>query len=148
MKDVTTYYSAWDWLPWSIILFTIVVCLIAVIPVNMILALTIAAFLAIMEVAAFLGTYYEIRGGNLIVHSWFKVSKYPIMGIKSISPTNSWLAAPAASLGKRIAITFDRSVTGNCMPLIISPVRQSEFISLLSSINPDIEYHSEEKSRS
>ena len=100
----------------------------------MLLAVIIAVFFVLIEVAAFLSTYYEVSGRELIIHSSFKVITYPIDNITDIKPTNSWLAAPAASLGKRIAITFtDKDI------LIISPAKQSEFISRLLSINPEIQ---------
>lgn len=142
-NNATIYYSAWDWMTVLIIMATVLVCLFSIISINVVLAITITVFLVLIEVAAFLGTYYEINDDELIVHSSFKVIKYPIAKIKKIKPTNSWLAAPAASLSKRIAITFtDKTILRNSTPLIISPVRQSEFIQQLSLINPNIEVES------
>lgn len=139
MKNVTTYYSAWDWLPWTIIIFTVLVCIISTISVSVILAIIMTAIFVLIEVAAFLSTYYEVSGNELIVHSSFKAVAYPIDKIQEIKPTTSWLAAPAASLSKRLAITFtDKSVLKNSIPLIISPTRQSEFIKQLQTINPEI----------
>lgn len=141
MKNVSTYYSAWDWLPWTIIVFTVIVCMISTLPVNVILAITLTMVLVLIEVAAFLSTYYQISGGYLIVHSSYKVKKYPIDKIKEIKPTNSWLASPAASLTKRLEITFtDKTILKNSIPLIISPARQTDFIQQLLSINPDIKH--------
>lgn len=139
MKEVTIYYSAWDWLPWSILAFTIIVCIVSTISVSVELAIIMTAIFVLIEVAAFISTYYEVRGNELLVHSSFKVITYPIEKIKEIKPTNSWLAAPASSLSKRIVITFiDKTVRRNSIPLIISPARQSEFIEQLLSINPEI----------
>lgn len=141
MKQVTTYYTAWDWFSWSVIIFTFAICLLSVICVNVLLAIIMAVFFVVIEAVVFLSTYYEVCEDELIVHSSFKVAKYPIDKIKEIKPTNSWLAAPAASLSKRIAITFtDKNVLRSSIPLIISPARQSEFIHQLLSINPDIKY--------
>ncbi len=87
-----------------------------------------------------LGCYYRIDGENLVVYSFFIPTVYPINKIKSIKPTKSILSAPAISLIHRIAITFtDRKVLKSSMPLVISPVRQDEFIVQLRSTNPDIE---------
>lgn len=139
MKKVITYYSAWDWLPWTIIILTVLVCLISAISVNVILAIIMTAIFVLIEVAAFLSTYYEVCGNELIVHSSFRAVVYPIDKIKEIKPTTSWLAAPAASISKRLAITFtDKSVLKSSIPLIISPAHQSEFIDQLLSINPEI----------
>lgn len=141
MKEVTTYHSAWDWLPWSVIILTVCVCLFSALSVSVLLAIVMTVFFVMIEVAAFLSTYYEVSGDQLIVHSSFKVYRYPIAKIKEIKPTNSWLAAPAASLSKRIAITFtDRSVLQSSTPLIISPAKQSEFIHQLLTINPEIKH--------
>lgn len=141
MKEVTTYHSAWDWLPWSVIILTVCVCLFSALSVSVLLAIVMTVFFVMIEVAAFLCTYYEVSGDQLIVHSSFKVYRYPIAEIKEIKPTNSWLAAPAASLSKRIAITFtDRSVLQSSTPLIISPAKQSEFIHQLLTINPEIKH--------
>ena len=87
----------------------------------------------------FLGIYYRIDGEKLVVYTFFVPTAYPIDQIKEIKPTKSVLSAPATSLSHRLAITFtDRKVLKSFMPIIISPVRQEEFISELLSINPGI----------
>ncbi|MDE6057550.1 MAG: PH domain-containing protein [Muribaculaceae bacterium] len=49
------------------------------------------------------------------------------------------MSAPATSLTHRLAIRFsDSKVLKSSAPLVISPVRQDEFIAHLTSINPDI----------
>lgn len=87
----------------------------------------------------FQGIYYRIDGDKLIVYSFFIPTAYPIDKIKEIKPTKSVLSAPATSLSHRLAITFtDRQILKSSIPLIISPVRQEEFIQHLLSINPEI----------
>ena len=87
----------------------------------------------------FQGIYYRIDGDKLIVYSFFIPTAYPIDKIKEIKPTKSVLSAPATSLFHRLAITFtDRQILKSSIPLIISPVRQEEFIRNLISINPEI----------
>ena len=77
----------------------------------------------------FIGTYYRIDGNKLVVYSLFIPTAYPIDKIKEIKPTKSVLSAPATSLSHRLAITFtDRKILKSYIPLIISPVRQEEFI--------------------
>ena len=115
--------------------------------VNVLLAIIMTALFVMIEVCAFLSTYYVISGDELKVHSSFRVTTYPIAAIREIKPTNSWLAAPAASLSNRIAVTFTReSGLNRSIPLIISPSRQAEFIRRLQSINPEIDVKVPEKS--
>lgn len=88
----------------------------------------------------FLSVYYKIDGDMLVVYSFFIPTAYPIGKIKDIKPTKSVLSSPAPSLTHRLAITFtDRKILKSSIPLIISPVRQDEFIRQLLSINPDIQ---------
>ncbi len=90
-------------------------------------------------VVAFKGTYYRIDGNNLVVYQFFQPTALPIDKISEIKPTKSILSSPATSLTHRLAIKFsDRKVLKSCGPLIISPVRQEEFINQLVSINPNI----------
>lgn len=89
----------------------------------------------------FIGIYYRIDGNKLVVYSFFVPTAYPIDKIKEIKPTKSVLSSPATSLTHRLAITFtDRKVLKSFIPLIISPVRQEEFIRQLLAINPEIRY--------
>lgn len=87
----------------------------------------------------FTGIYYRIDGDKHVVYTFFIPTAYPIDKIKDIKPTKSVLSAPATSLSQRLAITFtDRKILKSFMPLLISPVRQQEFIDQLLSINPEI----------
>lgn len=89
----------------------------------------------------FLSIYYRIDGDKLVVYSFFIPTAYPIDKIKEIKPTKSVLSSPATSLTNRMAITFtDRKILKSSIPLIISPVRQEEFIRHLLSINPEIKH--------
>lgn len=106
----------------------------------------ICVFNTIFILLAFIGIYYKISGKALIVYSFFIPKAYPIDKIKEIKPTKSVLSSPAASLKYRLAITFtDKLILKSNDPLIISPVRQDEFIARLSAINPNIKYSDCEK---
>ncbi|WP_290147489.1 PH domain-containing protein [uncultured Duncaniella sp.] len=79
------------------------------------------------------------------INSWYILSLSlpltPIDKIKEIKPTKSVLSSPATSLTHRLAITFtNRKILKSSIPLIISPVRQEEFIRHLLSINPEIKH--------
>lgn len=102
-----------------------------------IICLVMLAFVLV----TFLSIYYRIDGDKLVVYSFFIPTAYPIDKIKEIKPTKSVLSSPATSLTHRLAITFtDRKILKSYMPLIISPVRQEEFIRHLRSINPEIKH--------
>ena len=78
---------------------------------------------------------------NLLLYTFFIPTAYPIDKIKEIKPTKSVLSSPATSLSHRLAITFtDRKILKSYIPLIISPVRQDEFIRQLLSVNPEIKH--------
>lgn len=134
----TKYKSAIDWIVWSVISFTALVCSIPIFMGETVLGIIIMAFFVLMELLGILGVYYEISGDVLIVHSFCRKEIYPIDEIKEIKPTKSWLAAPASSLTKRIAITFNRGVKRGSLPLIISPEKQHEFTRQLLLINGKI----------
>lgn len=89
----------------------------------------------------FISIYYRIDGDKLVVYQFFIPTAFPIDKIKEVKPTKSVLSAPATSLTHRLAITFtDRKVLKSSMPIIISPVRQEEFIRQLLSVNPKIKH--------
>ena len=135
----TVYRSQWDWSTWLILVVSAVACLVPAFFGAVVEGVVITvAFLGLI-VAGFLGTYYVVAGDNLVVYTLFIPETYPITKISQIKPTKSILSAPATSLTHRIAISFtDRKVMKSAMPLIISPVRQPEFIAQLHSINPAI----------
>lgn len=81
---------------------------------------------------------YYIITENILTVSYAGIIRqnFRICDITKISPTNSILSAPAASLD-RIAVYFkDRR-----LPLIISPKQKKEFIDTLILINGDIIYN-------
>ncbi|MBD5415463.1 MAG: PH domain-containing protein [Bacteroides sp.] len=135
----TVYRSRWDWSTWLILVVSAVACLVPAFLGAVVEGVVITvAFLGLI-VAVCLGTYYVVAGDNLVVYSLFIPKTYPIAKISQIKPTKLILSAPATSLTHRIAISFtDRKVMKSAMPLIISPVRQPEFIAQLRSINPAI----------
>lgn len=82
---------------------------------------------------------YQIEGDKLVVRTWFHPTAYPISEIAEISATKSALSAPAASFTDRIAIKFKSpKVMKSYLPLILSPVRRSEFLAELLAVNPSI----------
>lgn len=105
--------------------------------VLIILAIAFFTFLIVL----FKGIYYRIDGNNLVVYQFFVPTALPIDKIESVMPTKCILSAPATSITQRLAIKFsDRKVLKSSMPLIISPVRQKEFIAQLLSVNPNIKH--------
>lgn len=135
----TRYNSEIDWLAWTVIIFTALICSIPIFLGLMALGVVLIVFFVLLELVAFYGTYYEICEDELIIRSFYRKEIYPIDEIKEIKPTDSWLAAAASSLTKRIAITFNRGIKRGSLPLIISPRNQIEFIRQLQSINGNIE---------
>lgn len=139
----TRYNSMWDGSTWLIIGLTVACCLIPCFIDHSLLLITITVGLAILAfiLLGLIGTYYRIDGNKLVVYSLFIPTAYPIDKIKEIKPTKSMLSAPAISLSHRLAITFtDRKILKSYIPLIISPVRQEEFIRQLLDINPQIRH--------
>lgn len=136
----TRYNSMWDSSTWLMLAFVVAVCIWPVFVDDWVLPVILAvAFLAII-VVGLLGIYYKIDGNNLVVYQFFIPRTYPIDKISSIRPTKSILSSPAVSLTHRIAIKFsDKKVLKSTMPLIISPVRQREFVNQLLAINPHIQ---------
>ncbi len=136
----TRYNSRWDGSTSAMVDAIVIACLWPVLLDDWILPMAICVGMLVFVILTFLGCYYRIDGKNLVVYSFFIPRAYPINKTKSIKPTKSILSAPAISLIHRIAITFtDRKALKSSMPLVISPVRQDEFIAQLRTINPNIE---------
>lgn len=133
------FRSRWDLWTWLIVFVSLAVCM-APLYMDFEIGATIICFLCLAFILGVLGSVrYKIDGNQLKVCILFWTNTYPINKIAEITPTDSMLASPASALTHRIAITFtDRSVTKSSDPLIITPVRQSEFLSQLSAINPAI----------
>lgn len=138
--DKSFYMSRWDKWTMLVVIVTVVLCIWPMLISDIELwpmIISIASLLFV--VIALASIHYRVEGTQLLVYTFFAHKTYSIDNIVSIESTNSALSAPAAALTGRIAITFnDKKVCGSSYPLIISPVRQSEFIAQLQSINPNI----------
>ena len=135
----TRYNSQWDGSTWFILGLVAMCCVVPCFLDDGIWPTIICLVMLLFVLLTFLGIYYRIDGEKLVVYTFFVPTAYSIDKIKEIKPTKSVLSAPATSLSHRLAITFtDRKVLKSFMPIIISPVRQEEFIRELLSINPDI----------
>lgn len=139
----TRYNSRWDASTWAIIAVVVAACYWPIfIEGDKWPMLLITTPLLIFVLIGFIGTYYRIDGDKLVVYQFFRPTAYPIDKIAEISPTKTILTSPANSLTHRIAIRFsDRKVLKSSIPLVISPVRQEEFITRLTAINPEIKYN-------
>ena len=134
----TKYNSMWDGSTWLMLGLVAACCLVPCFIDHSLWLVTLCLAMLAFVLLTFQGIYYRIDGDKLIVYSFFIPTAYPIDKIKEIKPTKSVLSAPATSLSHRLAITFtDRQILKSSIPLIISPVRQEEFIQHLLSINPE-----------
>lgn len=137
----TIYNSMWDGSTWFILGLVAVCSIVPCFLDDGILPTIICIVMLAFVLVTFLSIYYRIDGDKLVVYSFFIPTAYPIDKIKEIKPTKSVLSSPATSLTNRMAITFtDRKILKSSIPLIISPVRQEEFIRHLLSINPEIKH--------
>ena len=90
-------------------------------------------------VLLFGGMRYVISGEKLYLKMWFiSVGSRNIVDIVSVDRSYNLISSPANSL-KRLRICSKNS------SILISPVREKEFIETLKAINPDIEVHIPEK---
>ena len=137
----TRYNSQWDGSTWFILGLVAVCCVVPCFLDDGIWPTIICIVMLAFVLVTFLSIYYRINGDILVVYSFFIPTAYPIDKIKEIKPTKSVLSSPATSLSHRLAITFtDRKILKSSIPLIISPVRQEEFIRQLLSVNPQIKH--------
>lgn len=135
----TRYNSMWDWTTWCILLLICACCIAPYFMDDGILPSIVGIVVLIFVLVTFLSIYYRIDGDKLVVYTLFIPTAYPIGKIVEIKPTKSAISSPATSLTHRIAIIFsDRKIMKKSIPLIISPVRQEEFIQQLLSVNPAI----------
>ena len=135
------YNSWWDGSTWCILGLVAVCCVVPCFLDDGIWPTIVCLVMLAFVLVTCLSIYYRIDGDKLVVYSFFIPTAYPIDKIKEIKPTKSVLSSPATSLTHRLAITFtDRKILKSYMPLIISPVRQEEFIRHLRSINPEIKH--------
>lgn len=137
----TRYNSIWDESTWFILGLVAACCIVPCFLDDGIWPTIICLIMLIFVLVTFLSIYYRIDGDKLVVYTFFIPTAYPIDKIKDIKPTKSVLSSPATSLTHRLAITFtDRKILKSTTPLIISPVRQEEFIRQLQTINPEIKH--------
>ncbi|MDE6553237.1 MAG: PH domain-containing protein [Muribaculaceae bacterium] len=136
----TKYASRWDASTWLLLLFSVLMCILPILLDEGWVGPVISTVgLVGLFVGLFLGTYYRIDGDKLVIYQFFSLTILPIDKISEIRPTKTILAAPATSLTHRIAIKFsDRKVLKSSAPLVISPVREEEFIAQLTALNPNI----------
>ena len=133
------YSSRWDGSTWFILGLVAACCVVPCFLDDGIWPTIICLVMFAFVLLTFAGIYYRIDGDKLVVYTLFMPTVYPIDKIKEIKPTKSVLSSPAVSLSHRLAITFtDRKILKSSIPLIISPVRQDEFIGQLLAINPEI----------
>lgn len=131
----------WDGSTWLMIVLVAICCLVPCFIDNSLLITAICLAMLVFVLLTCIGIYYKIDGDYLVVYTFFVPTAYPIDKIESIKPTKSILSSPATSLTHRLAITFvDRKILKSSIPLIISPVRQEDFIRQLLSINPAIKH--------
>ena len=137
----TRYNSRWDGSTWFILGIVAACCIVPCFMDNGIWPTIICLVMLAFILLIFISIYYRIDGDKLVVYQFFIPTAFPIDKIKEVKPTKSVLSAPATSLTHRLAITFtDRKVLKSSMPIIISPVRQEEFIRQLLSVNPKIKH--------
>lgn len=137
----TRYNSQWDGSTWFILGMVMVCCVVPCFMDDGIWPTIICLVMLAFVLETFLSIYYRVDGDKLVVYTFFIPTAYPIDKIKEIKSTKSALSSPATSLTRRLAITFtDRKILKSSIPLIISPVRQEEFIRQLLSVNPEIKH--------
>lgn len=133
------YNSQWDGSTWLILAIVVGCCIWPIFLDDGMLPVVISCVVLAFIVVLLKSIYYKIDGNNLVIYQFFIPSAYPIDKIESVLPTKSVLSSPATSITHRIAIKFtDRKILNSVMPIIISPVRQQEFIDQLVAINPNI----------
>lgn len=158
------YDSIRDWTTWLFLGIAAACCIAICVSYEGIWPMIVCIVVLGSILLNFFGTYYRIDGDRLIVYTFFIPTTYPIVMIKDLKrskieanklltdllfdsldmtgegkPRQQLLSAPSTSMRNRLAITFTdiKTLTRN-KPLIISPVRQEEFISQLLAINPKI----------
>ncbi len=90
-------------------------------------------------VLLFSGIRYEITDKQLLFKMWgISSENCPISQIVSVERSYNLLSSPAGSL-KRLCIRFKK---GYKWPFVlVSPVREQEFLDCLKKVNPDIYIH-------
>lgn len=92
--------------------------------------------LFVLIVLLFTGIRYTISDGKIFVHIWsIPYGSVNIADIRSVRRSYNPLSSPAASL-KRLRLDFRRGAKHPY--ILISPIREREFIDALKTINPRI----------
>jgi hypothetical protein len=118
------------------ILAVFIPCTIPMIKHVIISGLLIMGGTFLLMVLMFSGMRYIISDGTLYMKIWFIPSgSVRISSITSIKRSYNPLSSPAASL-KRLRLDLRKSEKYPFM--LISPVRETEFIEELKAVNPDI----------
>lgn len=99
--------------------------------------------LLFLIVFLFTGMRYIISGSKLFLKIWFIPGwSVHIADIRSVERSYNLLSSPAASL-KRLRLSLKEKAKYPYM--LLSPVREQEFIDELKTINPDINVNVPEK---
>ena len=101
---------------------------------NMIISeLLIVGGIFLFIVFLFSGMRYVISDNKLYVKIWMiPIGNADILSITSVERSYNFLSSPAASL-KRLRLKGSK-----CQYMLISPIREAEFIEELKAINPNI----------
>jgi len=97
-------------------------------------ALALGAGLPLWILAA---TSYRVEGADLLIRSGPLRGRIAVRDIQRITPSLSWLSAPALSLD-RLCIHYGRT-TGRMRQALVSPRDRQGFVQALRRPNPDIE---------
>ncbi len=101
-------------------------------PIKIVIFSILIAIIA----ALFTGIRYIVSDGRLLFKIWWiRAWSLPTADIRSIRRSYNLLSSPAASL-KRLRITMGRH--SKFQWILLSPVREREFIDTLRAANPDI----------
>jgi hypothetical protein len=103
-------------------------------------AMFMIPFIALtVTVVLLVGIVYEIRDQHLAVKAFgFNFITLNIIEIRSVKRSYNPLSSPASSL-KRILVNTSK------LNVLISPVREKEFLAHLTTINPNIEIEVSDK---
>jgi len=136
LKEKKVFRSRISVLLVGFILAVFIPCTIPMIKYMIISGLLIMGGISLLMVLMLSGMRYIISGDTLYLKTWFIPNgSVRISNITSIKRSYNPLSSPAASL-KRLRIDLRKSEKYPLM--LISPVRETEFIEELKSINPDI----------
>ncbi|MEG6616749.1 PH domain-containing protein [Peptococcaceae bacterium 1198_IL3148] len=114
---------------------TIILCIVPPIVGGEYVALLIMLPIAVFMLWFWYTTGYQVADGDIVVKYGPIKKRVPIKEISKINKTKNPISAPALSMD-RLEIIYGKHYD----MVLISPVRQQEFIDLLLQENPDIRY--------